>query len=191
MEKEKPTTQDQPEQQETPKQTVPAPIPEKSAWKVEITEKVTETVEIAGGKYKHLKLFDIHAGNYLDWPAPKEAVVETNDSDKEKAAVAPKIKNKGQWKPFTPTIVHASSKSSRSNRKIRRSTKTDKDAPKKAIRKGSKSSTTSTKEPTTEKADDKKPKSRTVRPKSTFRRKTPAYVNVDADTLKVYIMQQM
>lgn len=37
------------EQKETPKQTVPAPIPEKSAWKVEASEKTTETVEIAGG----------------------------------------------------------------------------------------------------------------------------------------------
>lgn len=43
---EKPTSQDQ-VSNEQPKQTVPAPIPEKSAWKLEVTETVTE---ISGGK---------------------------------------------------------------------------------------------------------------------------------------------
>jgi hypothetical protein len=38
------------EEPQQPKQTVPAPIPEKSAWKVETTEKMSEKSEVAGGK---------------------------------------------------------------------------------------------------------------------------------------------
>lgn len=51
--------------------------------------------------------------------------------------------------------------------------------------------TTSTK---SEKEEEKKPKPRSVRPKNAGRfvpRKAPAFVNIDADTLKMYIMQQM
>jgi hypothetical protein len=51
--KEKPVqNQDQAsnEEPQQPKQTVPAPIPEKSAWKVEVTEKISEKSKVSGGK---------------------------------------------------------------------------------------------------------------------------------------------
>ncbi|KAI9250354.1 hypothetical protein EDC94DRAFT_315663 [Helicostylum pulchrum] len=184
--------QDKPEKQTS---TVPAPIPEKSAWKVtaEVTEKVSEVI--------------------TDWPAPKEAVVDSTTEEAEKF-VETKVKSKGQWKPFTPTLVHASSSPRTAARKpIRRTGPNNKDSKKASTngpRRGSKpkdnttaitttatapapapTATTSTK---SEKEEEKKPKPRSVRPKNAGRfvpRKAPAFVNIDADTLKMYIMQQI
>ncbi|KAI7905594.1 uncharacterized protein BX663DRAFT_529753 [Cokeromyces recurvatus] len=189
------------------KQPLPAPIPEKNAWKVEKTVKVTEEASSA------------------DWPAPKEAAVESSEDNSEKEKfVAPKIKNKGQWKPFTPTIVHASSPATRRSRHGRRSGNHSGDRNKKSTnnqRRGSKSTKEESKptvEATTDnnktspKKDDKKPtttttntttntttttttynKPRSNRPKNFYRgqRKTPAFVTIDAETLKMYIMQQI
>jgi la-related protein 1 len=151
----------------------------------------------------------------IDWPAPKEAAVDTNtnedSADKEKF-IAPKVKSKGQWKPFTPTIVHASSSTSRSStrRTTRRSgassanstngisKKPSNPSSSNSGRRGSKTkdvnATTSTKEIKSDKEEEKKPKARSHRPKNSYRtgqRKVPAFVNIDADTLKMYIMQQM
>lgn len=153
----------------------------------------------------------------IDWPAPKEAAVETveENADKEKF-VALKVKSKGQWKPFTPTIVHASSSTSRSSarRSTRRSGPSSANGESRSTgsskkssnpsngnnnaRRGSKSkdiSASSTKDSTkSDKEEEKKPKARSHRPKNSYRtgqRKVPAFVNVDADTLKMYIMQQM
>lgn len=45
------TEQQQQQQQQQEKQSIPAPIPEKSAWKVEVTEKISsEIIEVAAGK---------------------------------------------------------------------------------------------------------------------------------------------
>jgi hypothetical protein len=47
---EQPSTEEQKQQQQE-KQSIPAPIPEKSAWKVEVTEKISsEIIEVAAGK---------------------------------------------------------------------------------------------------------------------------------------------
>ncbi|CAO3654429.1 unnamed protein product [Mucor hiemalis] len=173
--------------------TVPAPIPEKSAWKVtaEPTEKLSENTEAAA-----------------DWPAPKEAAVDTNEDAEKDKFVAPKVKSKGQWKPFTPTIVHASSSGARSTSTARRNggrrtgnnESRSKDAKKTSgARRGSKSkeATPSTAAGAKDapksdnKDEEKKPKARSTRPKNAYRsgpRKAPAFVNVDADTLKMYIM---
>lgn len=105
-------------------------------------------------------------------------------------------------------MVHASSSPRTTARKpVRRVGPNNKDAKKASTngpRRGSKSkdapaaaiapaptATTSTK---SEKEEEKKPKTRSVRPKNASRfvpRKAPAFVNIDADTLKMYIMQQM
>ncbi|KAL7323049.1 hypothetical protein PS15p_211008 [Mucor circinelloides] len=195
--KDKPVSkEEQPSTEEQQKQSIPAPIPEKSAWKVEVTEKISsEIIEVAA-----------------DWPAPKEAAAETTnvDENEKEKFVTPKVKNKGQWKPFTPTIVHASSSASRSSprRSTRRANgegRTNKKS--NSARRGSKSkeatnntsnnntaSANKDKENKPVKDDEKKPKSRSVRPKNSYRsgqRKVPAFVNVDADTLKMYIMQQI
>ncbi|KAI8371165.1 hypothetical protein EDC96DRAFT_501691 [Choanephora cucurbitarum] len=204
--------------QQQQKKQIPAPIPEKSAWNVaeKTPEKTDSTVASA------------------DWPAPKEAAVETTTTtaateegnDKEK--LAPKVKNKGQWKPFTPTIVHASS-GGRRRTGGRRTNGSNKDSHKRSntARRGSKSketakpattpasaaapaaTTTATTTPAknssktenkTGKDDEKKPPStsrprstRPHHPKSNYRgqRKMPAFINVDGDTLKMYIMQQI
>lgn len=150
---------------------------------------------------------------YIDWPAPKEAAVETaaEEADKDKF-VETKVKSKGQWKPFTPTLVHASSspRATSARKSIRRtgpSESRSKDMKKSSTtgaRRSSKSKeiptdgaptpATTTSTTKTDKEEEKKPKARSVRPKGTYRpgaRKTPAFINVDADTLKMYIMQQM
>ncbi|KAG2207968.1 hypothetical protein INT47_010952 [Mucor saturninus] len=177
---------------------VPAPIPEKSAWNVtvEVTEKISEVV--------------------ADWPAPKEAAVETEDTNEKDKFVETKVKNKGQWKPFTPTLVHASTGSPRvpaanARKNIRRTSERKemkKPATVNGARRVSKSKDTTAAPPTTSaaaattetpvksdtKEEDKKPKARSVRPKSNYRsgaRKTPAFINIDEDTLKMYIMQQI
>ncbi|KAI8052590.1 uncharacterized protein B0P05DRAFT_591761 [Gilbertella persicaria] len=205
--------QDQTSNEEQQKKQVPAPIPEKSAWNVQVTEKTPEKTDatVAGA----------------DWPAPKEAAVEPTEESNDKEKLAPKVKSKGQWKPFTPTIVHASSGGRRRTGR-RSNTSSNKDANKKtSTRRGSKSkeatkpnntittTTTTTTATTTntttaapaktiskpegKKDEDKKSpmKSRSARPhpKSTYlyrgQRKMPAFINVDADTLKMYIMQQI
>jgi len=50
--KDKPVSkEEQPSTEEQQKQSIPAPIPEKSAWKVEVTEKISsEIIEVAAGK---------------------------------------------------------------------------------------------------------------------------------------------
>lgn len=144
----------------------------------------------------------------LDWPAPKEAAVETEDTNEKDKFVETKVKNKGQWKPFTPTLVHAASTSPRApaahaRKNIRRTSE------RKEMKKPATATNTTTNGATTRRAsksandtavksetkeEEKKPKSRSVRPKSNFRsgaRKTPAFINIDEDTLKMYIMQQM
>ncbi|GAN06742.1 la-related protein 1 [Mucor ambiguus] len=194
--KDKPVSkEEQPSTEEQQKQSIPAPIPEKSAWKVEVTEKISSEIsEVAA-----------------DWPAPKDAAAETTNVEENEKFVTPKVKNKGQWKPFTPTIVHASSSASRSsprrsNRRANGEVRTNKKS--NTARRGSKSkeatnntsnnttasATKDNKESKPVKDDEKKPKARSVRPKNTYRngqRKVPAFVNVDADTLKMYIMQQI
>ncbi|CEP19458.1 hypothetical protein [Parasitella parasitica] len=185
--------EEQSSNEEQPKQMIPAPIPEKNAWKVEVTEKVSsEIIEVAA-----------------DWPAPKDAAVETTNADEnEKEKLAKPVKSKGQWKPYTPTIVHASSPSRSSPRRAGRRSNGENRTNKKPTnaRRGSKSkesnstannagtSITKDKENKPIKEEEKKPKSRATRPKNAYRsnqRKMPAFVNVDADTLKMYIMQQI
>jgi la-related protein 1 len=129
----------------------------------------------------------------IDWPAPKDAGEAPEEAEKEKFA-APKVKSKGQWKPFTPTIVHTSPTGSRPIRKnARRPDNRARDGKKAApnVRRGSK---TLTKEGKPEKSEEKKQKPRSIRSRNFYRpngRKTPAFINVDAETLKMYIMQQM
>ncbi|KAI8883963.1 hypothetical protein K501DRAFT_218440 [Backusella circina FSU 941] len=166
------------DQPKVEKQTIPAPIPEKSAWKVTTTDKAPESDEAAA-----------------DWPAPKEAGEAPEEAEKEKFS-APKVKGKGQWKPFTPTIVHTTPSGSRPIRKnARRPDSRGRDAKKTGsnVRRGSK---TSMKETKPEKSEEKKQqqKPRSIRNRNFYRpngRKTPAFINVDADTLKMYIMQQI
>ncbi|KAI8979374.1 hypothetical protein BDF20DRAFT_869158 [Mycotypha africana] len=204
----------QEEKKEHIKQTIPAPIPEKNAWNVDVKDK------------KPSELTEASA----DWPEPKEAAAESNDDNSEKEKfVAPKVKNKGQWKPYTPTIVHASSRSRKNNRRNnthkkpingnRRGSKakdankenketkdtkenteskdTDNSKTDNTTKDGNKdtpaaTNSTETKENNT-KPEDRKFKPRTIRPKNSFRphqRRAPAFVKVDAETLKLYIMQQ-
>lgn len=175
---EKPIVKDQ-VSNESSKQTVPAPIPEKSAWKVEATEKTTEKIQISGGNNRKSmfgRTLFLILFFFLDWPAPQDAVAEgtTNEAEKEKVV---KVKSKGQWKPLTPTLVHKSPR-----RKSRRS-KPAADAKKNSSSKATKAAEAP--------ADDKKSKPRSTRPKSSFRRKNNGYISIDADTLKLYIMQQM
>ncbi|KAG1180245.1 hypothetical protein G6F70_000632 [Rhizopus microsporus] len=205
-----PEKEDQPVKKEQP-QTVPAPIPEKSAWKV--TKNPTETEK--------------NEAVVADWPAPKEAATTepSNTSEESEKLVAPKVKSKGQWKPFTPTIVHAP----RSGRKHgrRRSAAGDRHSKKSEGRRGSKQQKDQAKEtksaPATpvanetkgntavssdkKKDEEKKAPQSQQQPhhhhhqtnKSRSRKplyhkpyhKTPAFVQVDAETLKVYIMQQI
>lgn len=55
--KDKPVSkEEQPSAEEQQKQSIPAPIPEKSAWKVEVTEKVSSEIsEVAAGKASMLR----------------------------------------------------------------------------------------------------------------------------------------
>ncbi|KAI9470058.1 MAG: hypothetical protein EXX96DRAFT_588641 [Benjaminiella poitrasii] len=188
--------------EEQQKQSVPAPIPEKNAWNVEKSAKVAEnTTEPSSA----------------DWPAPKEAAVEnTEDNNEKEKFVAPKIKNKGQWKPFTPTIVHASSPTRSGRRNGRRSGNNSSNADRNN-KKSSANATNNQRRESKSKEEDSKPTDSTTtdnkaspkkddkkttnnnkprsanRPKNFYRgqRKTPAFVTVDAETLKMYIMQQI
>ncbi|KAI9267467.1 hypothetical protein BY458DRAFT_475957 [Sporodiniella umbellata] len=136
-------TKEEPKKTES-KKVEPAPIPEKSAWKVNNKPVATEKKE-------------------GEWPAPKEATVEANSEEVEKL-VAPKVKSKGQWKPLTPTIVHSRSRPRGKKFEGKKEVKP---------------------------SDKKTSKPRSKKPLFQRYRKAPAFVKIDADTLKVYVMQQI
>ncbi|KAI8885739.1 hypothetical protein K501DRAFT_245473 [Backusella circina FSU 941] len=75
-------------EKEAPKQ-IPAPIPDVNVWKVEKSSKIPVTKETSES-----------------WPEPKEALVQEEPTE-EKPGVASKVTGRGQWKPYTPTITHA------------------------------------------------------------------------------------
>lgn len=125
----------------------------------------------------------------IDWPVPKEAVTNDTAEGNEKL-VAPKVKSKGQWKPLTPTLVHPGRKSRSTAQKKpegRREPKQQKDN----------KPVTNSEHKSPQKKEEKKASAHTSKPrnrKPMFNkpyRKAPAYVTVDAETLKFYIMQQM
>ncbi|KAI7898826.1 uncharacterized protein BX663DRAFT_461280 [Cokeromyces recurvatus] len=75
---------------EAPKK-VPAPIPDVNVWQLKKQSMTTSN--------------NNSTVNETAWPAPKEAVQEENSSDKKSSST--KAVSKGQWKPYTPTIIHS------------------------------------------------------------------------------------
>ncbi|CAO3637443.1 unnamed protein product [Mucor hiemalis] len=77
---------------ETTPKKIPAPIPNVNVWQVK-KQPLTTTNTTA---------------NDASWPAPKEAIKEDNTEDKKSTIpTASKAVGKGQWKPYTPTIIHS------------------------------------------------------------------------------------
>lgn len=66
--KDKPVSkEEQPSTEEQQKQSIPAPIPEKSAWKVEVTEKISSEIsEVAAGKTSKLRFVLTSLIKHLD-----------------------------------------------------------------------------------------------------------------------------
>ncbi|KAG1642999.1 hypothetical protein G6F44_004276 [Rhizopus delemar] len=150
-------------QEEQPKRVEPAPIPEKNAWKVNKEPIPTEKEKAT------------------DWPAPKEAVTETSSEEAEKL-VAPKVKSKGQWKPLTPTIIHTSPHRPRPKKSEGRRQKEGKPSENKK---------SENKKTENKKEEKKYGKNRPKKPLFQRYRKAPAFIKVDAETLKFYVMQQI
>ncbi|CAO3615375.1 unnamed protein product [Mucor fragilis] len=74
---------------------VPAPIPDVNVW--QIKKPATSTAASV-------------SSNDSSWPAPKEAVSQEEPVSEKKptaSATSSKSIGKGQWKPYTPTIIHA------------------------------------------------------------------------------------
>ncbi|KAG1466327.1 hypothetical protein G6F46_002030 [Rhizopus delemar] len=164
-----PSTVEKVAQDSKPEQTVPAPIPEKSAWKINNETIQTEKIQSS------------------DWPAPKEAVVNNDSSEEAEKLVAPKVKSKGQWKPLTPTIVHAPRRRRPGYKKSegRRVTTASKQKETKPVENSKKEE----EKKTSNHHHTSKPRSR--KPMFQRYRKAPAFVTVDAETMKVYVMQQI
>ncbi|KAG2233286.1 hypothetical protein BDF21DRAFT_414317 [Thamnidium elegans] len=73
---------------------IPAPIPNVNVWQLKKqTVPITTTTTTS-------------TTNIESWPAPKDAVIE--DTIEEKSSAIAKVIGKGQWKPYTPTIIHSS-----------------------------------------------------------------------------------
>ncbi|KAI8989293.1 hypothetical protein BDB01DRAFT_739611 [Pilobolus umbonatus] len=244
-------TEEQPNNEQ--KVAIPAPIPEKSAWKVTVDASEKKSDDHDNNNKDTTN--DNKNKASADWPIPKEAATaEPVESTEKEKFTAPKVKSKGQWKPYTPTIVHASSSANSRRKNSRRQDNKDSNKPNHGNRRSkskeanstvNKVTTTETTDATTEtttetttqtstasnnsksavgtsttnlltkasndhtpvhknghhthhkseKTDDKKhSKARPSRGKAVQRsmpRKMPAYINVDAETLKMYIMQQI
>ncbi|KAL0088709.1 hypothetical protein J3Q64DRAFT_1637145 [Phycomyces blakesleeanus] len=151
----------------TPKETekeekqtvVPAPIPKVNAWQIRKPIETTKPVKEQA------------------WPAPQQVTEENTEQKKEKFGLV-KGKGRGQWKPYTPTIIHASS--SPRTRSVRGRGMNGVEQRKNHKRVSTQASSDDT-ETETEKTEAEKTKTAT----------TPGFVNVDADTLKTYILQQI
>ncbi|CAO0792344.1 unnamed protein product [Mucor circinelloides] len=75
---------------------VPAPIPDVNVWQIN-KKPVTSTTASVNS-------------NDASWPAPKEAISQEEPVNEKKSAVSAtssKSIGKGQWKPYTPTIIHS------------------------------------------------------------------------------------
>ncbi|KAF7724762.1 La ribonucleoprotein domain member 1 [Apophysomyces ossiformis] len=191
------------------KPTVPAPAPPVNVWQV---RKSTAT---ENGKESETSLA---AAASEAWPAPQETleVEEQPDQKKEKITLP---KGRGQWKPYTPTITHSTptpTGRSRSTRGGRPASNKDRKArrgsqptlTKKEKEEGSKPEvageckTNDAQEAEAAALRFSRPSFRgrgRGRGRGGFRRHEfgfpprtrPMYVNVDAETLKVYILQQI
>ncbi|KAI8366720.1 uncharacterized protein BYT42DRAFT_595855 [Radiomyces spectabilis] len=214
------------------KQTVPAPIPKVNPWQVKKSETTTEQAADKSTE-KQDQSTDVSS-----WPAPSETPKEEEVAEKKtEKFIAPKGKGKGQWKPYTPTIVHATptpgsgrargtrsrnANDSRKDRKPRRSshsgashrTKESKPATAPENHTEDKKNLANGVKPAESSAADAPASSSHHTSRGGFRgrgrgrggfhgsrhvngnmfpmnRARPVFVNVDAETLKTYIVQQI
>ncbi|KAI7888081.1 uncharacterized protein EV154DRAFT_545078 [Mucor mucedo] len=96
----------------TPKK-IPAPIPNVNVWQLKATTTTTTTTS---------STTTTTTSNIASWPAPKEAKV-IEEVVEEKLTSSSKLVGKGQWKPYTPTIIHSTpTPSTSSGRNVNRTT---------------------------------------------------------------------
>ncbi|KAI9012018.1 hypothetical protein CLU79DRAFT_722393 [Phycomyces nitens] len=202
----------------TPKETekedkqtiVPAPIPTVNVWQV---NKPTETAQANENE---------NPGKEQAWPAPQQVIEEASEK-KEKFGIVKVVKDRGQWKPYTPTIIHASPATRTRSVRGRGASGADNRKDRKRLSTQTSSDDTDETETEIEKSETEKAKLVTpgaVTPLATsstpirtaYRGRgrgrgrgsgryvpfghhasqaKPRFANVDADTLKTYILQQI
>ncbi|GAA5800214.1 hypothetical protein EDC94DRAFT_649369 [Helicostylum pulchrum] len=173
---------------------IPAPIPNVNVWQlkkqtVPITTTTTTTTTTT---------------NIESWPAPKDAVIE--DTIEEKSSAIAKVIGKGQWKPYTPTIIHSSptpstsSSSGRNNsrggHRIQTSTNANAVRKPKSLSTTTKEENTVTPTPTIESNNGQHNRQRNYinkRGRGGYHRfaSTRPSIHLDAETLQLYILQQI